>query len=269
MRADRARPLGEIFMFSRRTSSALVAALALLLAGPAAAAVTIITQQKALAGNVTPGDDPGFPVELTRRGAYRLDTDLAVPAGTFGIQIKSQFVDIDMNGFTLFGWNAAGTNRAAKNGIYSTYGVGSIRGGYISGFKFAGINLTGSKQWVVEDMFIQSNGAEGIVASSYTRVLNSSIYANLSTGIICGLYCHIEGNSIVSNEGYGLTLSNGMVIGNSIFDNKFQGVGSIGVDSEIGFGNNTLVGNNVGFGMGEQTPPGLQEFQPNACSSSC
>ena len=34
--------------------------------------VQLINQELALAGNVTPGDEPGFPVTITRSGSYRL-----------------------------------------------------------------------------------------------------------------------------------------------------------------------------------------------------
>ena len=41
--------------------------------------VILIDQNKALAGNVTPGDAPGFPVTITLPGSYRLSSNLIVP----------------------------------------------------------------------------------------------------------------------------------------------------------------------------------------------
>jgi hypothetical protein len=37
--------------------------------------VILIDQNKALAGNVTPGDTPGFPVIISQPGSYRLDSN--------------------------------------------------------------------------------------------------------------------------------------------------------------------------------------------------
>src|SRR5215208_2216353 len=61
----------------------------LLHAAPAIAAdgPIVITQAKALAGNVTPGDTPGFPVTLSRAGSYILGSNLQASAGKAGITI--------------------------------------------------------------------------------------------------------------------------------------------------------------------------------------
>ena len=64
----------------------------LLAAGPAAAVdgLILIDQNKALAGNVTPGDTAGFPVSITRSGSYRLTSDLIVPdADTTAIDVTT------------------------------------------------------------------------------------------------------------------------------------------------------------------------------------
>ena len=96
-------------MLSRFISAPLAAVILVCLAAPASAAVILITQAKANAGNVTPGDAPGFPVTLSLPGAYRLDTNLTVPANKTGLSVTSHNVDIDMAGFRLYGANSAGT----------------------------------------------------------------------------------------------------------------------------------------------------------------
>jgi parallel beta-helix repeat protein len=244
-----------------------LAAVSLVLSSvPASAAVIVITQAKANAGGVTPGDAPGFPVTLSLPGAYRFETNLTVPAGKEGVKVLSHYVDIDMNGFRLYGWNAAGTTRIATAGVTSTFGASGIRNGYITGFKQGGIRLIGnSNQWVVRDMLIQSNGDAGIDArdSSYTRILTSSIHSNLATGIRCGDYCHIEGNSISSNGNFGVFLESGTVLGNTIFANGLEGIGNNGGDA--GFGNNTVIDNNGG---GAQVF-GAVPMHANLCIPAC
>ena len=62
---------------------------ALLVSVPAFAVdgVVLIDQNHALAGNVTPGDTPGFPVTISQPGSYRLTGNLIVPdANTTAIQ---------------------------------------------------------------------------------------------------------------------------------------------------------------------------------------
>ena len=65
--------------------------------------VVLINQAKALAGNVTPGDAPGFPVTLSRRGSYRLSGNLRVARDTNGLEVAAEDITIDLNGFTIRG----------------------------------------------------------------------------------------------------------------------------------------------------------------------
>jgi hypothetical protein len=79
-------------------------------AGPARAVdgVIEINQELALAGGITPGDAPGFPVSLTLPGSYRLTGNLDISAqpsaeNLTAIEILSSFVTLDRNGFALLG----------------------------------------------------------------------------------------------------------------------------------------------------------------------
>ena len=144
-------------MCFRWFAGVLFAACSLAFATTASAAVILITQQKAVAGGVTPGDAAGFPVTLTQPGSYRLDGNLTVPAGKYSIDIRSHYVSIDMAGFMLSGFDKSGA-KAAAYGIYGrTFGVVSVRNGIITGFKNSGIAIF-NNQWVVEDMTITANG---------------------------------------------------------------------------------------------------------------
>src|SRR5438132_11721141 len=66
--------------------------------------IVLIDQNRALAGGVTPGDAPGFPVTISLAGSYRLSGNLTVPnATTTAIQITADNVTIDLNGFSIIG----------------------------------------------------------------------------------------------------------------------------------------------------------------------
>src|SRR5947199_10311415 len=66
--------------------------------------VVLINQNAALAGNVTPGDAPGFPVTISVSGSYRLSGNLTVPdTVTTAIRIQADNVAIDLNGFSILG----------------------------------------------------------------------------------------------------------------------------------------------------------------------
>jgi hypothetical protein len=62
----------------------------------------LINQGKALAGNLTPGDAPGFPT-LSRPGAYRLTGSPQAPANKDAIAIVAGSVTLDVNGSQLTG----------------------------------------------------------------------------------------------------------------------------------------------------------------------
>jgi hypothetical protein len=241
---------------------------------PASAAVVVITQAKANAGGVTPGDAPGFPVTLSLPGAYQFDTNLTVPANRNGIVVTSHYVDIDMNGFLLLGANASGV-KVAFHGVISGYGDGHIHDGIISSFKGTGIFLVAapnSNAWVVEDMQIVGNDQYGIRAdaSHYLRLSNNLILVNGQAGIVCGEYCHAEGNTLADN-GFarlagGIELVSGTVLGNSIFSNDDgSGIVDEDPDTDVGYGNNTVSGNGAG---GDQVYFGIP-LHPNACVPSC
>jgi hypothetical protein len=65
--------------------------------------VILIDQNRALAGNVTPVDAPGFPVTITQPGSYRLSGNLTAGANVSGIEILASNVTLDLNGFTISG----------------------------------------------------------------------------------------------------------------------------------------------------------------------
>src|SRR5580704_7633428 len=69
--------------------------------------VILIDQNHALAGNITPGDAPGFPVTISQSGSYRLAGNLIVPdVNTSAIVVTAENVSLDLNGFSIIGPNA-------------------------------------------------------------------------------------------------------------------------------------------------------------------
>src|SRR5882672_11227351 len=89
-------------------SSGRLVCLCLLAANPsglyAVDGVVLIDQNRALAGNITPGDAPGFPVTISQSGSYRLSGNLTVSdVNTSAIQITGENVSLDLNGFAILG----------------------------------------------------------------------------------------------------------------------------------------------------------------------
>ena len=97
--------------------------------------VVLIDQNRALAGNVTPGDAAGFPVTISQAGSYRLSGNLTVPSGQSGIEISASNVTIDLNGFNIT--TPVQSQVSPARGIFFT-GSGpssiTVRNGKIEGF---------------------------------------------------------------------------------------------------------------------------------------
>ena len=158
-------------LFSCAVVCALLPAAALAVDG-----VVLIDQNRTMAGNITPGDAPGFPVTINLPGSYRLSGNLTVPnSNTTGIVIAADHVTIDLNGFALLGPTncSGGLNpcAGAGNGVgIDTSGSAprfniTVRNGTIQGMGDRGIRLIGDSH-LVEYMHLRSNGSDGIAISS-------------------------------------------------------------------------------------------------------
>lgn len=264
------RPLlpGRNDMASRNKASlCALAAIAALLVGPARAAEgeIAISQANAMAGGVTAGDAPGFPVTISEPGRYRLVGSLIAPAGADGIVIKSDNVTLDFDGFALQGTNSA-------TGIASYNDAIEIGDGVITGFDLFAIDShTVGRFWTISNMRIVANGM-GVSAGGYARVVGSNISSNGNYGLSCQ-YCLIEGNVIALNHDDGIDVKAGTVLGNMIADNRGYGISAFMLAYVMsGYGNNTLINNNGAGRLGTdghfipqrpQVNGRLEALQPN------
>jgi hypothetical protein len=242
----------------RITSLVLLAALAVSL--PATLfgvdGVILIDQNKAMAGDVTSGDAPGFPVTISQPGSYRLDSNLTVPdVNTTAIIIASDNVTIDLNGFAIHGNNVCGLVTfgpatffsCAPSGLGSAQGRGitttgtgfanvTIRNGTIQGMGDSGIYLLG-RGISVEQVHAVSNGAFGIAiyeASVYS-------YTDFSPGIVGSNA--VKDRVVMSNRTGGI-LVEGLATNNSAVGNDDDGISVF-----LGAANNNISQGNRGFGL--------------------
>jgi hypothetical protein len=128
--------------------------------------IILIDQNRALAGNITPGDAPGFPISITQPGSYRLSGNLTVPAATNGIEISASNVTIDLNGFSLLAPARVPGDFSAYKGVSATAGTKAItvRNGTISGFAFQ-VYLELTTQVLAEDLILNSGAATSTATS--------------------------------------------------------------------------------------------------------
>ncbi len=264
MSGEGSRPL-ELSM----TRSALVslAAASLLAASPALAltndhGVEVFTQADAVAGGVTAGDTPGFPVTIGVGGSYRLGSNLVVTSAVNGIEVRANEVTVDMGGFTLAG------SGVGRNGVTGFNRSLTVRGGTVRGFTFDGIRSVGDL-FEVDRMRSVSNGRSGIstfdngvetLGRRHVSITNSTVSENLGDGISCKGYCRVQGSDVSYNGGSGiLTDASVLVIDNFITSNTSYGILGSG-----GFGGNLILFNGVSPTSGTISP-----LDPNRCVPAC
>jgi len=214
----------------------------LLATSPAGAAegVVEINQTRALAGGVTAGDAPGFPVTISVAGSYRLTSNLDVreqsnPQHVTAISVTANGVTVDLAGFSILGpaqctepfsfpnpsvscvSTGAGTGVDAGNRRDVTILNGNIRG-------MGSMGVSGGANARIENLHVRSSGWAGIVVSS--GIVRGNVAAvNGSAGVYCGGQTLVEGNQVFANGGSGALIYGGsQITRNVLWGNARYGI---------------------------------------------
>jgi hypothetical protein len=217
--------------------------------------VVLIDQSHALAGSITPGDAPGFPVTISQPGSYRLSSNLILPdANTNAIEITAEYVTLDLNGFSIIGPVVCSSDpaicpaptqqtgisaQAASPGLPGPKGT-RILNGTVKGMGATGIVLTGIGS-SVEKVVASQNASGGLLVAG--RVINSSAVFNGTFGVFA---ITVLDSTATDNHTVGIQLdgSGGVAIGNIA---SFNGTFGISIPNGSAF-NNTIV-RNGSFGV--------------------
>lgn len=134
--------------------------------------VILIDQNKALAGNVTPGDTAGYPVIISQPGSYRLSGNLTVPDGALAaVQITANDVTLDLNGFTIRG-----------SGIFPTALLG-ISGDNRKRVRVANGTISGFVQPIVFGGTAQATVIESLQVDAATTTTNGTTVGGVAMQI--------------------------------------------------------------------------------------
>lgn len=253
--------------------------LALLAVSPALAAdgVVEINQARALAGGVTPGDTPGFPVTLSQPGSYRLTGNLATGSkGVTAILIAADDVTLDLNGFTIactFFTRVIPLACAQEGGSGNGVSVDpdrsprpkrtTVENGIVRGMGSIGVRL--GDESTVREVKLFSNGGNGMLVGSRSHVDRCKAIENGGLGIAAGA-CSSVTNSIVGGNGNGISAGRSSFVARNIADSNgdagiVAGVGGLVRENEvvnnrhrgIDVNSGSVIGNraelNGGFGL--------------------
>ena len=217
--------------------------------------VILIDQSHALAGYITPGDAPGFPVTISQSGSYRLAGNLTVPdVNTTAIVVTADSVTIDLNGFSIIGPNTCALDflACAKSsgvgvlaGVFGNPGPSAVKvfNGTVRGMGSHGVFANGAG-CAVENVKALGNREIGIEADAGSVI--DSVASSNQFGIIAKM---VRGSLAEKNSQVGIEVStNGVAIDN-IANSNFDGMS---VDQGTATGN--TANNNTITGIGANCP---------------
>jgi hypothetical protein len=198
------------WQFDRLARAGLVMVVMAFAGAPGAASAegrVEINQATASAGGVTPGDAPGFPVEIFTTGSFVLTGDLAAPGNaSAAIAVYAQGVRLDLNGFSI----SSVTQCPGTPPVCSPTGTGvgidasgasdvSVRNGRVAGFGVYGLMLYEGGR--ADDLVVESNGLGGVVCEAQCAVNDSTVRRNGGPGIAAGVGSLVVRNVVASNAG--------------------------------------------------------------------
>ncbi len=240
----------------------LINMLLFLVVAPALAVdgVIEISQARALAGGVSSGDTPGFPVTLSDSGSYRLTGNLHTDSkDVTAVSVEADDVTLDLNGFTI-ACTLSSTVPAACN---SASGTGSgivgqlervtVKNGVVRDMGKDGVRLGGESR--VVDLLVADNGGYGIfLVDNGCTVIGNIASGNGSDGIFAGGSCVIRDNSTTNNGANGIRDGGAATVtGNTATGNGIDGItGSTSVYSNnvTNWNANSGIHSNIGTMIG-------------------
>ncbi len=241
------------------------------LATSAAFAQVSIDQNKAMAGGITPGDTPGFPITLSQPGSYKLTSNLTVPASVAGVVITGNNVTLDLNGFTISGPASCAQVLPSRvvNCVNSSSGSVGVDAGSSKGAVVRNGTIKGAGAGVVvgglgryENLRVTENGAgivEGSSQSSNGNTLSNCLVDTNGYNGVTITYGQIERCRIVSNGGagvatdsYALTISESQLMENRGYG-IYGGAARATITASNGAGNRKSV-ISMGGNLDQNTP---------------
>jgi hypothetical protein len=203
-------------------------------------AQTSIDQAKALAGNLTPGDTPYYPITITEPGSYVLTSNLDVPGNQVAIVIDAENVSLDLNGFEIRSMgtcdrdahsgyvhcsslHASVSEAPGYSGIWVKRRYASVSNGSISGFRAHGVySSLGSLS--LDRLRVHSNGGHAVVAmGTASSVTNSLLRLNRQNGLY-GVAVLVDGVTAHMNGQHGIEVSHGLVSRSVAMQNRLNGL---------------------------------------------
>jgi hypothetical protein len=224
------------FPLSNQDLQVVISFVFLLATQPALASDGVLEiNQACVATGCFTGDNPGFPITITKEGPYVFTSDIDVTGESVPENINAIFINapgqegvtINLNGFRIVGPTfclgtpvTSCTKAGTGIGIDSHDNRVTVRNGSIFGMGDDGIQLSGAA--IIENMRISGNAGDGIQVSGYARIVNNHIRRNGGRGLV-GSSGIVIGNYINGNLGWGIQASPSMAISQNVITENTGG----------------------------------------------
>jgi len=204
---------------------------------------------------LTLSGDSGNQYIITNSGSYYLSANIVGVSSENGIEVLTNNVALDLNGFSLLGVPGSGngivtgaiTNLTVRNGIVSSWGGHGINinptGFGSAGVHFEHLTLSGNANFGINnngfaemrDCMVLNNASHGIFFGDGGTVANCTVTGNGAIGIVMDSYtnsigavrdCHVDGNHAgIFVAGNGAEVSGNVCSGNNpTVINGFSGI---------------------------------------------
>ena len=161
-----------------------------------------------------------LPFIITNSGSYYITTNLTAASGD-GIDITTNDVTLDLNGFTLLGaGSGAGVNvlNPARNL--------TIRNGVLDSWGSGGVHATHGCTCQLERLVESNSGGTGLAAGSNSVVLVCTATRNMNHGIAVGNNCIVKdctANNNVGQHSFGIQVGSGCIVKDCTASGNFGG----------------------------------------------
>lgn len=179
--------------------------------------------QACVIGGCFSGDTAGFPVTIDGSAgkSYLLTSSLAVSSpNTSAIQISTDGVSLDLNGFTIKGTTTCGYQPYAVcgptgsgNGISGPSNI-AVRNGIVSGMGGYGLDLGFDS--VAENIRTLNNGLGGIRVGPGSSVRSATANANGGNGVTTDFRSGVYSVIATNNNMAGIALGQGALVRDSV-----------------------------------------------------
>ena len=186
-----------------------------------------------------PGDAPGYPIEITLPGSYKLTGNLdvrGVPnAPTVeAIEVFAPSVTLDLAGFLVVGPvvcsgsppSCAPDAPSAGIHLFDDADAAVVRNGVVSGFGF-GVYTNGPTDFArVENVVTWSNRYEGIFGGGVgAQIVGVTAFLNGRRGVWVGQAASVRRSTLARNGQEGILAGpDALIVDNTVYDNGLNGV---------------------------------------------